>query len=208
LSPDLGVDHRFRLQEDSEMYSVVVLMALSGGVDTPDFGRRGCHGCSGCSGYSGGGCHHGRRHGCHGGYGGGCYGGGCYGGGYGGGCCGGYGGGCHGCGGVIMPYEGGGPKPMPGTKKTSLDAPSPATLVVTLPAEAKLTIDDYVTNSTSEQRVFQSPALMPGKTYSYTLKAEILRDNKPQVVTKEVIVRAGEETPVRLEFPAAVTAAR
>jgi len=126
---------------------------------------------------------------------------------HGGGCSG--GGGCYG--GAIMspgmmPHDGG-PKPMP-TPKTSLDSPSPATLVVTLPAEAKLTIDDYVTNSTSERRVFLSPALTPGKTYSYTLKAELLRDNKPQVVTKEVLVRAGEETPISFDFPAAVTAGR
>jgi len=201
------------------MYSVVVLMALSGGVDTPDMGgRRGCHGGGGCyggcygggcygGGCYGGGCHGGRgRHGgrgCHGGcYGGfgGCYGGGCFGG-Y-GGC---YGGGCYGGGPIMMPP--GGPKPMPGPK-TSLDMPEPATIVVTLPAEAKLTIDDYVTNSNSERRVFVSPALTPGKDYSYTFKAEITRDNKPVVVTKEVTVRAGEETPVNIEFPAAVSARR
>jgi len=210
------------------MYSVVVLMALSGGVDTPDFGgRRGCHGCSG-----GGGCHGGgRRHGCHGGggcYGGGCYGGGCYGGyggcyggggyggcyggGMGGGCYGGYGG-CYGggCGGgmggpMYMPREMG-PRPMPGGRG-SLDTPSPATIVVSLPAEAKLTIDDFVTSSTSERRVFVSPDLTPGKTYSYTFKAEVMRDNKPVTVSKEVTVRAGEETPVTIEFPAAVTAQR
>jgi len=90
------------------------------------------------------------------------------------------------------------PKP-----KTEEETSAPATLVVTLPAEAKLTIDDYVTNSNSERRVFLSPALTPGKTYSYMLKAEIMRNNKPQVVTKEVTVRAGEETPVSIDFAAA-----
>jgi len=116
-----------------------------------------------------------------------------------GGCCGG------GMGGpVYMPREG--PRPMPG--RGSLDTPSPATIVVSLPAEAKLTIDDFVTSSTSERRVFVSPALTPGKTYSYTFKAEVMRDSKPVTVTKEVTVRAGEETPVTIEFPAAVTAQR
>ena len=103
-----------------------------------------------------------------------------------------------------MPKEGSGPKPMPKPKKTSLDQSAPATLVVALPADAKLTIDGFVTSSTSERRVFQSPALEPGKAYSYTLKAEVLRDSKSQIVTKEVIVRAGEETPVRIDFAAAV----
>jgi uncharacterized protein (TIGR03000 family) len=119
------------------MYSVVMMMALTAGTETPDFGhRRG--GCSGCAGYggcaavsycgcSGGGRRgHGHRgHGCAG-Y-GGCYGGGyaygCHGGGYGYGCYGGavsygcygggYGGG-YGCGGGI--YGGGcyGMPVMPG----------------------------------------------------------------------------------------------
>ncbi|MBI3412075.1 MAG: TIGR03000 domain-containing protein [Planctomycetes bacterium] len=104
------------------MYSVVLMMALSGGTEATEFGRHGCqgmgHGChgagrgcwggSGCWG-SGHSCHGGglfNRNGCHGGglfqrhgcHGGGCHGGyvssGCYGGGcYGGGC---HGNGCHG----------------------------------------------------------------------------------------------------------------
>src|SRR5947209_164949 len=49
------------------MYSVVLLMALSGGAETPALGHRGgCDGCSGYSGCNGGGCH-GCDHGCHGG---------------------------------------------------------------------------------------------------------------------------------------------
>src|SRR5262249_49731986 len=106
--------------------------------------------------------------------------------------------------GTTMPPDGR-PKPMPKEKKKEEETAAPATLVVTLPADAKLSIDDYVTNSTSEQRTFQSPPLTPGKTYSYTLKAEIMRGNKPQVVTKEVTIRAGEETPVSIEFPAAAS---
>ncbi len=99
------------------MYSVVMMMALTGGAEAPDFGRRGCDGgCQGgCYGGGyvscGGGCHggrgghgglfRGRGHGGHGGCHGGGYGcaGGCYGGGYGGGfgCAGGCYGGGYGC---------------------------------------------------------------------------------------------------------------
>src|SRR5262245_53429459 len=98
------------------MYSVVVLLALSGGSEAPDMGR-GCRGggCSGCSGYVSSchgcmgyasGCHGcrggGRRHGCHG-----CRGGG---------GCHGYSTACHGCcggAGPIMYRAGAGPMYMP-----------------------------------------------------------------------------------------------
>jgi uncharacterized protein (TIGR03000 family) len=217
------------------MYSVVLLLAVSGGADLPDCHRghgcngggchgayAGCHGGGGCNGggcYGGGchggghrlfggghGCHGGRLfgggHGCHGGggcYGGGCYGGGCYGGGcYGGGCAGGYGcaGGC--AGGVVVP-SGDKPKdmPKPGDKPKDKEDEArlaPATLIVSLPAEAKLTIDDATTTSTGAVRTFVSPNLNAGQEYHYTLKTEIA--GKP--VTKVITVRAGEETRVEM----------
>ncbi len=74
-------------------------------------------------------------------------------------------------------------------------------LYVTLPADAKLTIDGNPTVSTSELRVFESPSLTPGKTFYYVLKATVVRDGKTETVTKEVIVRAGEETRVKIELP-------
>jgi uncharacterized protein (TIGR03000 family) len=80
-------------------------------------------------------------------------------------------------------------------------APAPATLVVDLPAEARLTIDGDPTTSTSEHRVFVSPELNPGRDYHYTLRAEIMRDGKPVTVARKVAVRAGEETQVTLILP-------
>jgi uncharacterized protein (TIGR03000 family) len=81
-----------------------------------------------------------------------------------------------------------------------------AKLYVTLPADAKLTIDGTPTVSTSESRVFESPSLTPGKTFYYVLKATVVRDGKPQTVTKKVAVRANEETRVSLEIPATAAA--
>jgi uncharacterized protein (TIGR03000 family) len=213
------------------MYSVVLMMALTGSADVPAC-HRSCHGCYG-GGCFGGGCHGGRGgHGCHGGYGcngGGCYGGGygCYGGGYAYGCYGGgyggcYGGGYGGCygGGMIMAPAGTAPKmeggkkpegikaPTPGTPKPEAFLPTPATIVVSLPAEAKLTIDGAATKSTSATRVFASPALEPGKEFVYNLKAELVRDGQTLTATKQVTVRAGDETNVTLEFPEASLALR
>ncbi len=75
---------------------------------------------------------------------------------------------------------------------------------MTLPADAKLTIDGSPTVSTSQTRVFVSPDLTPGKTFHYELKATLVRDGKTETVTKRVAVRAGADTRVRIEFPPAV----
>jgi uncharacterized protein (TIGR03000 family) len=239
------------------MYSVVLMMALSGSAEVPAWhGCRGCHGgcygggyggCyggGGCFGGWGGGCHgrgHGffghRRHGCNGGcygsghgcwgggYGSGCWGG--YGGGYGGGCWGGYGGGYGGCwGGYGGGYGGcwgggvqyGAPaaQPAPTTAPATEQAPTPktgllrapATIVVSLPVDAKLTIDDMPTKSTAATRVFSSPALEPGKEYFYTLKAELTQDGQKVSTTKRVSVRAGQESRVTLAFSGESVASR
>jgi uncharacterized protein (TIGR03000 family) len=78
-----------------------------------------------------------------------------------------------------------------------------ATLIVSMPADARLTIDDTLTRSTSAVRTFVSPPLEPGREYEYNLKAEAMRDGQPQVVTKRVTVRPGEETRVTLDFTGA-----
>jgi uncharacterized protein (TIGR03000 family) len=77
---------------------------------------------------------------------------------------------------------------------------------VTLPADAKLTIDGTPTASTSESRVFESPSLPPGKTFYYVLKATVVRDGETETVTKEVAVRAGKDTWVNIEIPEAAAA--
>jgi uncharacterized protein (TIGR03000 family) len=78
---------------------------------------------------------------------------------------------------------------------------------VTLPADAKLTIDGNPTVSTSESRVFESPSLTPGKTFYYVLKATVVRGGKTETVTEKVAVRAGEDTRVKIEIPEAAAAA-
>ena len=110
------------------------------------------------------------------------------------------------------------PAPAPGPKPTpKIEAkpeekgaaiPAPASIVVNLPAEAKLMIDDAATRSTSSVRVFSTPTLENGKEYFYTLKAEIIRDGQTVTASKKVAVRAGEETRVSLEFPVASVASK
>jgi len=167
------------------MYSVVLLMAISGGADVP--ASHGCHGGEGAC--YGGSCHggghrlFGHRHSCHGG-------GGCHGSSY--GCC---GGGAPGVGGEKpkdMPKPGDKPK----EKEDEVSTSAPATIVVSLPAEAKLTIDDATTSATGAVRTFVSPNLNNGMEYHYDLKAEV----GGKFVAKRITVRAGEETRVQIDM--------
>jgi uncharacterized protein (TIGR03000 family) len=84
----------------------------------------------------------------------------------------------------------------------------PARIVVDLPADATLSFDGQRTTSTSAQRVFETPALLEGKEYQYTVKAEISRGGRMRVITRNVIVRAGQETRLRFEDNSAVIAAK
>ena len=211
------------------MYSVVLMVALTGGGDVPaGLFNHGCCGggghqssCYGCNGGCYGGGHkHQRSHGCCGGCYGGCFGschgcnGGCF------GSCNGCNGGCfsgchkhqrsHGCcggcyggtvgygcvGTPVMPVAPVAPVPA---KTSSLDNVAPATLLVSVPVDTRLSIDGAATTSTSTQRVFVSPALSFGREYHYTLQAEFVQDGKVVKVSKEVAVKAGDETQVRFD---------
>jgi uncharacterized protein (TIGR03000 family) len=155
----------------------------------------GCYGCYGCTGYSCGGCY-----GCTGYSCGGCTGYSC------GGC---YGGSAP----VVVPAAPVTPPPpekkddKKDDKKTEeVNAPAAATILVELPADARLMIDDAATTSTSESRVFVSPELTPGKAFQYTLTAEIVRDGRKLMATERITVRAGEQTRVVLSASKFVTA--
>ena len=73
-------------------------------------------------------------------------------------------------------------------------SPDRAKLIVTLPADAILFVDNPRIKTPSGVRVFQSPPLEPGQLYYYNLRAEVVRDG--QTVTREqrVVVRGGSVT--------------
>lgn len=214
------------------MYSVVLMAALTAGADTPAFchgwrchGCSSCYGCTSCYSCSCWGCHgcHGARHHCggwcHGNYQGwGCH--GCY------GCAGCYGGcyatyACHGCTGWASPY---GVIVLPSTAREELKVPpksedkkdekkesetsaaaNTAKLVVQLPADAKLFIDDQLMKTSSDRRTFSTPTLEKGQLYYYILRAEIVRDGQVQTESKRVIVKAGQT--IEASFPQLIAAA-
>jgi uncharacterized protein (TIGR03000 family) len=180
------------------MYSVVLMTALTAGSVTPDWHHCGYHfgwggGCSACSG-------------------------GYYGGGYEGcGCWGGYSSWSY----CNMPppnpgYPGGfgvamggatGPTAAPGngaadeeldkpkTKKKNgkqTMVPTGAKLLIELPANAKLFIDDTPVKAAADVQTFHTPLLEPGRDYFYSVRIELMRDGQPLSQTRQIIVRAGQ----------------
>ena len=82
-----------------------------------------------------------------------------------------------------------------------------ATIIVTVPANARLRVDDQPTTSTAERRVFLSPPLEPGSDYVYSLQADVERDGRTVTMKKQVTVRAGQESRVTFTMPAGEAAA-
>jgi uncharacterized protein (TIGR03000 family) len=76
--------------------------------------------------------------------------------------------------------------------------PGPATLTVRVPADARLWVNDALSPLTSETRIFETPRLLGGKGYSYTLRAEVRRNGQTLAATKPVAFRAGERVEVDL----------
>jgi uncharacterized protein (TIGR03000 family) len=73
-----------------------------------------------------------------------------------------------------------------------------ATIKVTVPAAAKIMIDGKPTMSTGEERLFETPPLTPGKSFTYIFKATWFDGSYPTVRMAEVRVEAGKETVVDL----------
>jgi uncharacterized protein (TIGR03000 family) len=92
-----------------------------------------------------------------------------------------------------VPVDGGGETlPRPKADKEPMgEAPHRAKLIVELPADARLYIDDRAMKTSSDVRTFSTPDLEPGQLYYYEVRAELVRDGKPVTQTKRVIVRAG-----------------
>lgn len=85
--------------------------------------------------------------------------------------------------------------PPPGSLAAS---PNRATVIVRLPAEAKLFAEGRELKLTSGERTFVSPELPAGREYSYTFRMEVEREGRIQGEQKTLTVRAGQVS--TLEF--------
>lgn len=65
-------------------------------------------------------------------------------------------------------------------------------MVVRVPANAKVFIDDNLMQSTSTERVFTSPPIEPGQSYYYTIRVVVQRDGREVEDVRRVTVKPGE----------------
>lgn len=89
-------------------------------------------------------------------------------------------------------------KPVIRPLQTNNSVPAKATVVVKVPANAKVYIDDNLMHSTSAERTFTSPALETGQSYYYTIRVVTEKDGKEVADVRQVTVRGGEVS--RLDF--------
>jgi uncharacterized protein (TIGR03000 family) len=84
-----------------------------------------------------------------------------------------------------------------------------AKLVVEVPANARLYVNDQITRQTGAVRTFDSPLLQPGRNYAYKLVAQVDRPDGALTASQQVTLRAGETTRARLtNLSGSTTAAR
>jgi uncharacterized protein (TIGR03000 family) len=99
-------------------------------------------------------------------------------------------------GGTVAPGTGSGfeqldkPKPNKNGDKETM-APTRAKLVVELPANATLFIDNKPVKVAAGVHTFNTPVLEPGQLFYYEVRVETVRDGKPIAQTRRIIVRAG-----------------
>jgi uncharacterized protein (TIGR03000 family) len=71
------------------------------------------------------------------------------------------------------------------------DRPAPATVVLSVPERATVTVEGHVLQSSGSDRMFRTPALAPGESYVYTVKATLYLGGRRETETREVVVTAG-----------------
>ena len=97
------------------------------------------------------------------------------------------------------PAPGTTPPATPGTS-TSLNR-ADGLLAVQVPEDARVYVNDQPTTSTGSRRQYVSRDLEPGFSYTYEVRAEVVRDGKTLEQVRRVDLRAGEVVNVAFDFP-------
>jgi uncharacterized protein (TIGR03000 family) len=81
--------------------------------------------------------------------------------------------------------------PPPMKEPPAKEVDSTAKLVINVPEDAKLFIDNVPMKTTSANRTFKTPQLIRGQTYFYDIRVEVVRGGQTVSETKRVLLRAG-----------------
>lgn len=77
-------------------------------------------------------------------------------------------------------------------KKSELSEETQARLSIDVPEDAKVYLDGTLMKTPIAKRVFVTPALVPGRTYFYDLRVEVIREGQEVAATQRILVRAGQ----------------
>jgi uncharacterized protein (TIGR03000 family) len=80
--------------------------------------------------------------------------------------------------------------PKKDEKKAALG--NAAEVVLKAPVGVQLSVEGRAISRSAAVESFRTPELEPGYSYTYTFKAELVRDGQPVAYTKQVKVRAGQ----------------
>jgi uncharacterized protein (TIGR03000 family) len=105
---------------------------------------------------------------------------------------------CGGCGGCCA-YAGDGP-----AMALAEESPAYARVILTLPEGATLTVNGQRVEAAAGTQVFVTPDLEPGQDYYYTIRANVVQDGRTVAISRQVTVRAGQQSEVNLD-PAVVS---
>lgn len=98
--------------------------------------------------------------------------------------------------------------PVPQVPQMPAPSSAPATLAVIVPnAQAQVWVDGAQTTSKGMERVFQTPPLDPGSSYTYHLRVTWTQGSQPMTVDRQVQVTPGSRTIIDLNNPATTTSA-
>jgi uncharacterized protein (TIGR03000 family) len=92
-----------------------------------------------------------------------------------------------------------GPPPQSYESQTPTDQ---ATIIVTLPVDARLYVDGTLMTLTGAVRTFRAPNLQPNLKYTYTIRMEVERNGKKLEDSKTVELQPGKTTQVVFAEPA------
>jgi uncharacterized protein (TIGR03000 family) len=90
--------------------------------------------------------------------------------------------------------------PMQARGSASGDSTAVARIVLEVPADASLRVDDVLIRSSGAIREFNTPKLEAGVLYSYNVTVEAARGGERRTVSQAVDFRAGQAIRVRIDF--------
>jgi len=82
-----------------------------------------------------------------------------------------------------------------------------AKVTVIMPGKGKLYVND-VEVAVSGKKTFNTPKLVAGQRYFYTVKADLVKDGKTTTETRRVDIEAGKAVTIDFSAPAVLTASR